>query len=140
MGDVKSLKKDGKVSFGTTKYNFLSEAKTTEIFHELFVKHKIVLLPISVEEEKQGQVTQGRYTQNVLIAKIQMILSTYKQAGKVKTAATKAAEKLARTPISTYYGVLLQSLATMTPIKYRVTKQERNKKPKKKHVLKLKSR
>jgi hypothetical protein len=66
MGDVKSLKKDGKVSFGTTKYNFLSEAKTTEIFHELFVKHKIVLLPISVEEEKQGQVTQGRYTYRMI--------------------------------------------------------------------------
>jgi hypothetical protein len=66
MGDVKSLKKDGKVSFGITKYNFLSEAKTTEIFHELFVKHKIVLLPISVEEEKQGHVTQGRYTYRMI--------------------------------------------------------------------------
>ena len=55
-----------KLASGQRNIIFLSEAKTTEIFHELFVKHKIVLLPISVEEEKQGQVTQGRYTYRMI--------------------------------------------------------------------------
>jgi len=62
MGDVKSLKKDGNIAFGTTKYNFLSEAKTTETFHELFVKYKIVLLPVDIEEIKEGQITRGIFT------------------------------------------------------------------------------
>lgn len=61
MGEVESLQKDGKVSFGTTKYNFLSEAKTTAIFHEKFVAHKLVMLPIYVEEKINGSVTHGIY-------------------------------------------------------------------------------
>ena len=66
MSEVYSLKKDGKVAFGTTKYNFLSEAKTTETFHDLFVKYKIALLPVEIFEERQGQVTQGKYTYRLI--------------------------------------------------------------------------
>jgi len=62
MSEIKSLKKDGRVEFKTTRYNFLSEAKTTEIFHELFVKYKIILVPIGLTEEKVGVITQGKYT------------------------------------------------------------------------------
>lgn len=66
MSEVKNLQKDGKLAFGTTKYNFLSEAKTTSIFHDLFVKYKIVLLPVKVIEEKQGNVTIGNYTYKMI--------------------------------------------------------------------------
>ena len=68
MGEVKSLKKDGKIAFGTTKYNYLSEAKTTEIFREKFIQYKIVLLPISVEDKKDGQTTQGHYVYRLINA------------------------------------------------------------------------
>ncbi|MEI7510165.1 MAG: ERF family protein [Flavobacterium sp.] len=68
MEEVSSLQKDGKVAFGTTKYNYLSEAKTTEIFHAQFVKHKLVLLPVSVDEKKEGQITQGQYTYKLVNA------------------------------------------------------------------------
>lgn len=68
MDEVKSLKKDGKVAYGNTKYNYLSEAKTTEIIRSQLVKHKLVLLPISVTEEKQSQVTHGIYTYRLVNA------------------------------------------------------------------------
>ena len=54
MGEVESLQKDGKVAFNTTKYSYLSEAKTTSIFHEKLYKHKLVILPIEVNEEVKG--------------------------------------------------------------------------------------
>jgi hypothetical protein len=61
MAEVKSLQKDGKVAFGNTKYNFLSEAKTTETFREKLVENKLVLLPLLVDEKKDGQITHGIY-------------------------------------------------------------------------------
>lgn len=66
MGDVRTLKKDGKVAFGSTKYNFLSEAKTTEIFHDLFHGYKLVLFPIEATEHREGSVTLGHYTYRLL--------------------------------------------------------------------------
>ena len=66
MADVKSLKKDGKVAFKSTNYNFLSEAKTTEKFHEAFVKVKVAMLPIKAEETKEGNLTRGLYTYRLI--------------------------------------------------------------------------
>jgi hypothetical protein len=66
MGEVSSLKKDGKVAFGNTRYNFLSEAKTTQIFREKFVENKLVLLPIKVSDIKDGSVTKGHYIYRLL--------------------------------------------------------------------------
>jgi len=68
MGEVKSLKKDGNVNFKSTNYNFLSEAKTTDTFHELFVKHKIVLLPVGAVETQVGQITHGHYKYKLINA------------------------------------------------------------------------
>lgn len=68
MGEVKSLQKDGKVAFGNTKYNFLSEAKTTETFRPFLVKYKLVLLPVKVKESKEGQITHGEYTYKLVNA------------------------------------------------------------------------
>jgi hypothetical protein len=68
MGEVKSLQKDGKIAFGNTKYNYLSEAKTTETLREQFVKHKIVMLPLLASESKDGQVTHGTYTYRLINA------------------------------------------------------------------------
>ena len=62
MADVESLKKDGKAEFGSTKYKFLSEAKTTAEMRKQLVKHKIVILPIEVEENIEGKITHGIYT------------------------------------------------------------------------------
>lgn len=68
MGEVKSLQKDGKVAFGNTKYNYLSEAKTTETLREQFVKHKILVLPMIASEERDGQITHGTYTYRIINA------------------------------------------------------------------------
>ena len=80
MGEVVTLQKDGKIAFGNTKYNYLSEAKTTEIFHDKFVKYKLVLLPTGVEEHrgytlvdgqgasKESQMTHGHYTYRLINA------------------------------------------------------------------------
>jgi len=57
MNEVKSLQKDGQVAFGKTKYNYLSESKTTETLREQFIKHKLVLYPCSIEEKKEGSLT-----------------------------------------------------------------------------------
>ncbi|MDD4564866.1 MAG: ERF family protein [Eubacteriales bacterium] len=61
MEAVGSLQKDGKVAFGSTKYNYLSEAKTTAEIRKRLIKHKLVILPIEVDEKKEGQITQGKY-------------------------------------------------------------------------------
>jgi len=66
MADVVSLQKDGKCAFGSTNYKFLSEAKTTEIFREQLVKHKLVLLPVNVQETREGKVTHGMYTYQLI--------------------------------------------------------------------------
>lgn len=68
MAEVENLQKDGKISFGNTKYNYLSEAKTTAEMRKQLIKYKLVLLPIKAEESKDGQVTQGLYTYRLLNA------------------------------------------------------------------------
>jgi hypothetical protein len=81
MGEVESIKKDGKVAFGNTKYNFLSEAKTTEIFKAKFVEYNLVLLPTTVIEdvhvirstgkdgnEKVNYLTHGKYSYRLINA------------------------------------------------------------------------
>ena len=68
MESVESLQKDGKVAFGTTKYNYLSEAKTTAEMRKQLVAHKLVILPIEVDEHKEGQITHGIYTYKLVNA------------------------------------------------------------------------
>lgn len=68
MESVESLQKDGRVAYGTTKYNYLSEAKTTAEMRKQLVAHKLVLLPIEVTETKDGQVTHGIYTYKLVNA------------------------------------------------------------------------
>ena len=68
MDSVKSLKKDGKVDYGNTKYNYLSESKTTEVFREQLIKHKLVILPTIVSEEIHGKITHGIYTYRLINA------------------------------------------------------------------------
>ncbi|HHX11145.1 MAG TPA: hypothetical protein GX729_07270 [Firmicutes bacterium] len=68
MESVESLQKDGRVAFGSTKYNYLSEAKTTTEMRKQLIKHKLVLLPIKAEEIKEGAITKGMYTYRLLNA------------------------------------------------------------------------
>lgn len=68
MESVESLQKDGKVAFNTTKYNYLSESKTTAEMRKQLVKHKLVILPIGVQEEIKGSITQGKYTYKLVNA------------------------------------------------------------------------
>lgn len=68
MENVESLQKDGRVAFGNTKYNYLSEAKTTAEMRKQLVKYKLVFLPIEAKETKEGQVTHGVYTYRLVNA------------------------------------------------------------------------
>lgn len=68
MEDVKSLKKDGKAEFGSTKYRYLSEAKTTAMLREQLIKHKLIILPIAVEEKREDKITVGLYTYKLVNA------------------------------------------------------------------------
>lgn len=68
MEDVKSLKKDGKAEFGSTKYKYLSEAKTTAMLREQLIKHKLIILPIAVEEKREDKITIGLYTYKLVNA------------------------------------------------------------------------
>ena len=68
MEDVKSLKKDGKAEFGSTKYRYLSEAKTTAMLREQLIKHKLIILPIAVEEKREEKITIGLYTYKLVNA------------------------------------------------------------------------
>ncbi len=68
MDSVESLQNDGRVAFGSTKYNYLSEAKTTAEMRKQLIKHKLVLLPIQAEETKEGSITKGMYTYRLLNA------------------------------------------------------------------------
>ncbi len=68
MESVESLQKDGRVAFGSTKYNYLSEAKTTTEMRKQLIKHKLVILPVEVNEAKDGSVTHGIYTYKLVNA------------------------------------------------------------------------
>lgn len=68
MENVESLQKDGKVSFGNTKYNYLSEAKTTTEMRKQLIKYKLVILPVEIDEHREGAITQGKYTYKMVNA------------------------------------------------------------------------
>ena len=97
MGEVKSLQKDGRIAFGNTKYNYLSEAKTTETFRDPFVKYKLVLLPINAVEFKDGQITQHIHIQAYKRRKSEEWLTLCRAVG--HDTADKGAEKRQATHI-----------------------------------------
>ena len=68
MENVESLQKDGKVDFKNTRYNYLSEAKTTAEMRKQLVKHKLVILPVEIDEHREGAITQGKYTYKLVNA------------------------------------------------------------------------
>ena len=68
MESVESLQKDGKIEFGSTKYKYLSEAKTTAEMRKQLIKYKLVILPVEIDEHKEGAITQGKYTYKLVNA------------------------------------------------------------------------
>jgi len=68
MENVESLQKDGKVDFKNTRYNYLSEAKTTAEMRKQLIKYKLVILPVEIDEHKEGAITQGKYTYKLVNA------------------------------------------------------------------------
>lgn len=68
MSEIEYLQKDKKAEFGSTKYNFLSEAKTTMVFRDKLIENRLVLMPIKATETKDDKVTHGIYTYRLLNA------------------------------------------------------------------------
>ena len=62
MQNVESLKKDGKVEFGSTKYKYLSEAKTTAEIRKQLIEQKLVILPIEVNRSKRKGKSRMAFT------------------------------------------------------------------------------
>lgn len=55
MKEIDYIQKDGKVAFGNTKYNYVSESALKEKFHAAFLKHRVLFLPYQSElEERVG--------------------------------------------------------------------------------------
>lgn len=64
MGKIEYLKKDGKMEFGTTKYNFLSEAKITKELREKTLEVGLVIVPIGcdvIELLNQSEAVEMEY-------------------------------------------------------------------------------
>lgn len=49
MGEIEYLKKDGKLEFGNTKYNFLSEAKITKELRDKTLKVGLIIVPVQCD-------------------------------------------------------------------------------------------
>jgi outer membrane protein OmpA-like peptidoglycan-associated protein len=64
MGMIEYLKKDGRVEFGGTKYNYLSEAKITQQIREKTLEVGLVIVPVSckvMELPNQSEAVEMGY-------------------------------------------------------------------------------
>jgi hypothetical protein len=64
MGQIEYLKKDGRVEFGVTKYNYLSEAKITQQIREKTLEVGLVIIPTEckvIELPNQSEAVEMEY-------------------------------------------------------------------------------
>lgn len=57
MATIQYLQKDGQVSFGQTKYAYLSEEKITTEIRTACIQFGLVIFPVEVASEKVGNIT-----------------------------------------------------------------------------------
>lgn len=65
MQDVRYLAKDDKISFGSTSYKAISEEKVTSVVRDSLVNHGLVIVPITQEHRKDGNLTTVDVTYRV---------------------------------------------------------------------------
>ena len=59
MDFVRYIRKDGKVDFGQTKYNYASESKITSVIREQLIQQKVTIMPVRiVDYKKNGNLTE----------------------------------------------------------------------------------
>jgi hypothetical protein len=68
MESVEYLQKDGKVSFNSTKYNYLSEEKITNEIRKALLRAGLVILPVGSKTIKEGSLTQVCMTYKIVEA------------------------------------------------------------------------
>jgi len=68
MGEVQYVQKDGQIAFGTTRYKAVTEEKVTTIVRPKLVKYGIVIIPISIDERREGNITTLRTTYRIINA------------------------------------------------------------------------
>ena len=66
MNEVQYIQKDGQIAFGSTKYKAVTEEKVTSIIKPKLVKYGIVIIPISIDERREGNITTLRTTYRVV--------------------------------------------------------------------------
>lgn len=68
MGEVQYIQKDGQIAFGSTKYKAVTEEKVTSIIKPKLVKYGIVIIPVAIDERREGNITTLRTTYRVINA------------------------------------------------------------------------
>lgn len=68
MGEVQYIQKDGQIAFGSTKYKAVTEEKVTSIIKPKLVKYGIVIIPVAIDERREGNITTLRTTYMVINA------------------------------------------------------------------------
>lgn len=66
MNEVQYIQKDGQIAFGSTKYKAVTEEKVTSIIKPKLVKYGIVIIPIAIDERREGNITTLRTTYRVV--------------------------------------------------------------------------
>lgn len=65
MSEVTYVQKGGEVSFGKTKYSYMSEADLLEVVRPVMVKYGLVILPSCDEVTKTGNMTTVKMTYTI---------------------------------------------------------------------------
>lgn len=66
--EVQYIQKDGRISFGSTSYKAVTEAKVTSIIKPKLCKHKVLIVPVDIDERRDGNITTLRTTYKVINA------------------------------------------------------------------------
>ena len=57
MEKVQHLEKDGKIAYGSTKYNYVTEQKVTSTVRQALIEEGLVILPIAITPERVDNLT-----------------------------------------------------------------------------------
>lgn len=66
--EVQYIQKDGKIEFGSNKYKVVTESKVTSIIKPKLCKYRIVIVPVNIDERREGNITTLKTTYKIINA------------------------------------------------------------------------
>ena len=66
MEKVQHLEKDGKIAYGSTKYNYVTEEKVTTTVRQALIEEGLVVLPLSAHAERADTLTTVHCTYRIV--------------------------------------------------------------------------